>query len=95
MEKILGKKPVLFGEAEKQYSFVVDTSAPDYPYPFKSLKGNWRLNEINPTETEIIMDFEIAYKNKIYNLLLHPFLKYKFGKVGEDLLDNWQRQIEL
>ncbi|MCH7910771.1 MAG: S26 family signal peptidase, partial [Candidatus Hydrogenedentes bacterium] len=31
---------------EKQYSFEVDTSAADYPYPFKSLKGTWRINEI-------------------------------------------------
>ncbi len=44
-------------EAEKQYSFVVNTSAPDYPYPFKSLKGTWQVNEINSGQSEIIMIF--------------------------------------
>jgi ribosome-associated toxin RatA of RatAB toxin-antitoxin module len=88
------KETCTLWENEKQYSFVVDTSVSDYPFPFKSLKGNWRVNEINPTKSEIIMDFEVAYKNKIYNLLLHPFLKYKFSKVGEDLLDKWQKLVE-
>lgn len=82
-------------EAEKQYSFEVDTSAPDYPYPFKSLKGNWQANEINTSQTEIIMEFEFEYKNKIQNFLLHPFLKYKFSKVGEILLDSWKKKIEV
>ncbi len=81
-------------EDEKQYSFVVDTSAADYPFPFKSLKGIWKVKEINSGQSEIIIDFEFAYKNKAQNLLLHPFLKYKFSKVGEDLLDNWQQKIE-
>jgi ribosome-associated toxin RatA of RatAB toxin-antitoxin module len=44
------KETCTLWEEEKQYSFVVDTSAPDYPYPFKSLKGSWQVNEINSFE---------------------------------------------
>lgn len=79
---------------EKMYAFEVDTTAPDYPFPFSYLKGTWEVNPINKTETEILMEFEAVYKKKIYNSLMHPLAKIKFGKVGEELLDNWQKMAE-
>ena len=81
-------------QPEKQYSFEVDTNASDYPYPFSSLRGNWLVNEAGSDSTEIVMNFELEYQRRFQNLLLHPFLKYKFSKVGEELLNNWQKQIE-
>ncbi|NAY92176.1 hypothetical protein GTQ34_09615 [Muricauda sp. JGD-17] len=81
-------------EDEKQYSFVVDTSPADYPFPLKSLQGNWRVDEISDKETEITMTFEFEYKKGIQNILVHPLMKYKFTKVCKELLDNWQEMIE-
>jgi len=81
-------------EDEKQYSFVIDTGAPDYPYPLKSLQGNWRVEKVSDNKTEITMVFEFEYKKAIQNILIHPFLKYRFTKVCEQLLDNWQNMIE-
>ena len=49
-------------EKEKRFAFEVDTTAPDYPFPFKSLQGMWKINQIGPLETEIIMEFQFAYK---------------------------------
>lgn len=79
---------------EKTYSFTVDTSAPDYPYPFKSLKGTWEIEEIDENTTKIIMIFDFQYKRKFHNWLLHPVLKGKFSKTAEELLDNWQNILE-
>ena len=81
-------------EEEKQYSFMVDTNTPDYPYPLKSLKGTWIVDEISSNESEITMIFEFEYKKPIQNILLHPIMKYQFTKVCKELLDNWQKLIE-
>lgn len=79
---------------EKSYSFEVNTAAPDYPYPFKFLKGTWEVEEIDNTTTKIIMLFDFQYKHKIQNVLLHPVLKGKFRKTANKLLDNWQVMLE-
>lgn len=81
-------------EEEKEYAFEINTSAPDYPYPFKYLNGNWKIEEIDSTQTKVIMIFELEYKKRFQNWLLHPILKTKFSKTAEELLDNWQQQIE-
>lgn len=81
-------------EENEEYSFEVNTTAPDYPYPFKYLKGNWKIEEIDNSQTKVIMTFEFEYKKKFQNWLLHPILKGKFSKTAEELLDNWQNQIE-
>ncbi len=81
-------------EEEKEFSFEVDTSAPDYPYPFKTLRGNWQVKEMDKGETEIIMNFEFEYKKPFQKILLHPIMKYQFTKVCKELLDNWQDKIE-
>ena len=79
---------------EKAYSFEVDTKAPDYPYPFKFLKGTWEVQELNSGTTKITMIFDFQYKRKYQNWLLHPLLKGKFLKTGDELLDNWQKMLE-
>ncbi|TGV02267.1 type II toxin-antitoxin system RatA family toxin [Flavivirga rizhaonensis] len=81
-------------EDEKQYSFTVNTSAPDYPYPLKSLKGIWIVNESSDNKNEIVMIFEFEYKNYLQNILIHPLMKHRFTKVCAKLLDNWQNKIE-
>lgn len=81
-------------EEEKQYSFIVHTDAKDYPYPLKSLQGNWRVDKISNKVTEVTMTFEFEYKKPIQDVLVHPFMKNKFTKVCVELLDNWQEIIE-
>jgi len=80
-------------EEEKTYSFIVNTSAPDYPYPLSFMQGTWNVIELDSNHTEIEMIFEFKYKKKLYNLL-HPIMKIKFGKISNELLDNWQKMIE-
>jgi ribosome-associated toxin RatA of RatAB toxin-antitoxin module len=79
---------------EKTYSFIVNTTAPDYPYPFKFLRGTWLLEPVDDSHTAIIMVFDFAYQKKIQNLLLHPIARPKFKKTAEELLNNWQTMLE-
>lgn len=78
----------------KTYSFEVNIAAPDYPYPFKFLKGTWEVQEIDISTTKIVMLFDFQYKRKYQNWLLHPILRGKFRKTAEELLDNWQKMLE-
>lgn len=81
-------------QEEELYSFTVNTSAPDYPYPLKYLKGTWQVQEAGTDRTTILLSFEFNYKYKILNILVHPFLRSKFNKITEELLDNWQHKLE-
>ena len=79
---------------EQEYSFEVNTNAPDYPFPILFLKGRWNVQAVDEAQTKITMSFNLAYQRKFYNWLVHPLLKRKFEKTAEGLLDNWQHQIE-
>lgn len=81
-------------QEEKTYSFIVNTNAPDYPYPFKYLKGTWEVEETDSIHTIIKMHFEFEYKKKFQHVLVHPLLRGKFKKVAEELLDSWQKLLE-
>lgn len=77
-------------EEEKAYSFTVDTAAPDYPYPFRSLKGTWEIRSANDQETEIVMTFAFEFNRWIQNVLIYPFMKNQFKKICEEILDRWE-----
>lgn len=77
-----------------QYAFQVNTSAPDYPYPLKFLKGTWSVETVHNGQSNIKMEFEFEYKKSIHNLLIHPFMKSQFTKVCKQLLDTWQKKVE-
>ena len=81
-------------EEGEQYSFKVNTDAEDYPFPLQYLTGNWKVEEIGENQTKITMTFDFKYKKKIQSILLHPFMKIKFGKICRELLDNWQAELE-
>ena len=79
---------------EQEYAFEVNTSAPDYPHPFKYLKGHWLVETIDEDHTRVTMTFEFEYLKKRQNWMLHPFLKGRFSKDAEALLDNWEAELE-
>lgn len=77
-------------EKEKAYSFTVDTAAPDYPYPFRSLAGTWGIHPVNDHETEIVMTFTFEFNRWIQNVMIYPFMKNRFKKICEEILDRWE-----
>ena len=78
---------------EETYSFIVDTSAPNYPYPLSFLQGTWNCTELDAMTTELEMVFDLTYKFQILNLL-HPLMKIKFKLISNELLNNWQNNLE-
>lgn len=81
-------------EPGREYSFEVNTSAPDYPYPLKYLKGTFRVEELSDSTSAMTMIYDFAYTKKIYNVILYPLMKPKFRKTLKEILDNWQNMIE-
>ena len=83
---------VLWKEGEV-YSFVVDTSPPDYPYPFTQLKGTWGLNQV-ADGVEIYMHFDYQpHKSGILGWLMQRMLQRAFSPIVDKLLDNWEAEI--
>lgn len=78
----------------RKYSFLIDTAAPDYPYPLKYLQGTWAVNPSSNGIVDIEMLFEFEYKHSIQALFIHPFMGNWFTGVCEELLDNWEREIK-
>lgn len=76
------------------YTFVVNTEAADYPYPFiKNFQGTWEVEEAGEDKTKIRLTFEIEYKRRIQHWLLHPMVRGKFSKNIRKLMDNYETQI--
>jgi len=80
-------------EPGRKYSFLIDTSAPDYPYPLQLLQGTWGVNSSSDGKVDIEMLFEFEYKHPLQALFIHPFMGSWFTSVCNELLDNWEREI--
>jgi ribosome-associated toxin RatA of RatAB toxin-antitoxin module len=78
-------------EEGRAYSMEVDTS--DYPYPFTKMQGTWSLAE-RPSRTLITMQFDYKMKYGLLGLLLEKSLSRQFQPICEELLDNWETQIQ-
>lgn len=78
----------------KAFAFEVNTQREDYPFPLKSLSGLWRLQELGPHKTKIILDFSYEFKNAFIS---GYFLDLGMEQANQDtkfLLDNWQAMAE-
>lgn len=83
---------ILWKEGEV-YSFVVDTTPDDYPYPFSHVKGTWGLNQVE-NGVEIYMEFEYQPdKAGILGWLMHRMIKRSFQPIVDTLMDNWKAEI--
>lgn len=78
----------------KSFSFEVDTEAKDYPYPFNKLFGAWSVARVSEEECEIAMDFRFQFRSEDVERDVYPVMKKQFSEVCEQLLDNWQKEIE-
>lgn len=78
----------------EEFSFKVNTSAPDYPFPLRFLKGTWSVESLSSSESRIKMLFEFEYKKNVFNLLLHPLMAPNFRGIAEKLLDNWEMKLK-
>ncbi|MEM7022358.1 MAG: SRPBCC family protein [Pseudomonadota bacterium] len=79
-------------EDGRRYSFVVDTTAPDYPYPIAELRGTWGL-EPGAEGTSIVMEFQLRPRQGILGNLLTRAMVGPFERTCDRLLTNWQNRI--
>jgi len=83
---------ILWNEGE-QFSFKVNTDAPDYPFPLSFLQGTWEVTPHGANQSKIEMKFEFKYKRNILNVLLHPLMAPKFRSIVKELMDKWEEKI--
>jgi len=79
---------------EKSYTFKVNTDAPDFPFPLNYMQGTFGVHELSDTQTNMVLSFELRYKRKLYNVILHPVIKSKFKKTIKEVLDKWQNKLK-
>ncbi len=75
-----------------RYQMVVDTAAPDYPYPMKAMQGAWSVEPAGDA-TRIRMRFEYTLKGGPLGKLMGFLMRPVFAKVCNELLDNWEKKI--
>jgi hypothetical protein len=76
-------------EKGRRYSFVVDTDAPDYPYPLQSLVATW---EVDPHPLGSVIRFRAEYTPKggmLTRWLTERALRRMGRRAGEKLLERW------
>lgn len=78
----------------ESFSFEVRTDARDYPYPFDKLFATWSVRPVSQDECELAMDFSFQFRSQEEERNLYPALKKQFCDLCEQLLDNWQNEIE-
>ena len=77
----------------RAYTMVVDTTAPDYPYPINHLQGTWGMEETEDgVRITMQFDFEVKY-GMVGRAMTALVLKRQFNKICAELLDNWEREI--
>ena len=83
---------VLWKEGEV-YSFVVETAAEDYPFPFHYLQGTWGM-EHTSEGIRVYMQFRYQPKGpSILNRIINPLAKRKVTPIMRKLMDNWEAEI--
>ena len=80
-------------EEGHQYTIEVDTS--DYPYPFRSMRGTWGLEE---SSDDVIVtmrfDYQPTFDPPLLGWLSNRFVLHRaFMPIAEQLLDNWETEI--
>lgn len=83
---------VLWREGEI-YSFIIDTTAADYPYPFSQLKGTWGMVQ-EADGVRVTLRFDYTPKPPLLlGWLVHLGIQRSFRPIVDELLDNWEAEI--
>lgn len=81
-----------FWDEGHAYAMEVDTGAPDYPYPFRALRGTWRVVP-EGAGSRIEMQFDFRLKYGPLGRLLGYVMRPAFSRVCGKLIDNWEALI--
>ena len=82
-----------FWEEGRAFAFVVDTEAPDYPYPLDYLQGRWSMAPVGD-HISVAMDFVVRPRPGLINALLFRMLLGVLLPVCDRLLANWATRMQ-
>jgi len=82
-----------FWDEGRAFAMEVDTQAPDYPYPFKSLRGTWRIIPVG-TGSRIEMQFDFRVKYGPLGWILAGLMRPALNRICGQLMDNWEALIQ-
>ena len=79
----------------REYRFIVNTDAPDYPYPIDWLEGRWSVEE-TPEGTKIKAVFRYQLKYGVLGRMMNLIAIRKFQGDVDFLMDKWtEKSAEL
>lgn len=81
-------------ESEKLFGFTVHTEAPDYPYPFSLLQGEWAIQTFDERSGFSITITVIPKGNRVARWLFRMIAVPKFTAVLLNLGEAWARRME-
>ncbi len=77
----------------EQYTFVVDTQADDYPFPFKELEANWLVEKVDERSSRIVLTFQYRFNYRWMQWGFASATHKHLDKGNKVLLDNWAEEI--
>jgi hypothetical protein len=81
---------------EEGHRYEMRVRTETYPFPlrqmFRAFKGAW---EVEPAGGGVLVSMRYGVEPSALGLLLWPAIRPTFARQCEQLLDNWQRRIEL
>ncbi len=80
-------------EEGKSYSFLVDTKAADYPFPFKHVRGTWSLEPLSDEVTHVTVRFEYQFSMRWIHWLYNGATQKVFDEGNSTLFDNYESEI--
>jgi len=78
-----------FDPANHMLSYKAISGTPAF---FKSVHAEWALTSSGQDATILMLDFEVKFKG--ITGILSPIVKKKLGKVGDELLEDFQYYVE-
>ncbi|MDW3196763.1 MAG: SRPBCC family protein [Cytophagales bacterium] len=74
------------------YSFNVHTGK-DYPYPFKTFRGTWSINDLHLDQAELVIEFEYQFPYRWMSWLFSGATHKAIDEGNNTLIKNWERAI--
>ena len=81
-------------EEGHRFKFEVNTQREDYAYPLKSLSGTWSVEELGPTTSKMVMQFDFEFTNPFLSGFFLPWALKQAREDMDYIMDNWQSMAE-
>lgn len=81
-------------EEGRRFGFIIDTGAPDYPYPLETLAAVWSVEPDGIDRSTVTMAFEVTPQASLKGGVFMALSTLMFPKVIDKLLGRWAVRME-